>query len=244
MGTQGNLRDMTVADLIQVNCQDRKTGRLSFNNGIQQGSLYFKQGNVVHAELGQLLGEKAVYELLSWEEGQFKLDIGHETSQNTISRSWAGLIMEGARLLDEKTANNDSNESAANDRKETNNVAPKIEDILKEMGGEMQGYITSAISGMDGLNIAQHSKNNIDPEAISAQMTMLLKLVDTTVGKLDAGTVQDNLMTTANAYVLMRFLPGRQHYLGVVVDRKTANLGNMRLIANIYSERLYKAIPR
>ncbi|HPH97155.1 MAG TPA: DUF4388 domain-containing protein [Anaerolineaceae bacterium] len=244
MGTQGSLHDMTVADLIQVNCQDHKTGKLSLNNGAMQGNLYFKNGNVIHAEMGQLQGEAAVYELLSWEEGLFKLDVGHEAPQSTITRSWAGLIMEGARLLDEKLANNDSDESVTNDLKETIVVAPKIEDILKEMGGEMQGYIASAVTGMDGLNIAQHSKTNIDPEAISAQMTMLLKLVDSTVGKLDAGTVQDNLVTTANAYVLMRFLPGRQHFLGVAVDRKAANLGNMRLIANIYSERIYKAIPR
>ena len=75
MGTQGSLHDMTVADLIQVNCQDHKTGKLSLNNGAMQGNLYFKNGNVIHAEMGQLQGEAAVYELLSWEEGLFKLDV-------------------------------------------------------------------------------------------------------------------------------------------------------------------------
>jgi hypothetical protein len=42
----------------------------------------------------------------------------------------------------------------------------------------------------------------------------------------------------------MRFLPGKQYYLGIAANRKTGNLGNMRLISKTYAERLSKAMPR
>ncbi len=123
-------------------------------------------------------------------------------------------------------------------------MAPKLDDILKEMGGEITGYVASAVAGMDGINIAQHTRAKVDPEAISAQMTMLLKLVDSAVTKLGAGAVEDNLLTTANAYLLLRFLPDKQHYLGMVAERKSGNLGNMRLISKLYADRIRKAMPR
>ncbi|MBN1439406.1 MAG: DUF4388 domain-containing protein [Anaerolineales bacterium] len=80
-------------------------------------------------------------------------------------------------------------------------------------------------------------------EVISAQMTMLLKLVETTSSKINLGEIEDNLTTTDFAYVLMRFLPGRKYYLGLTVDRRAGNLGNMRLITKMYANRIATLFP-
>jgi predicted regulator of Ras-like GTPase activity (Roadblock/LC7/MglB family) len=80
-------------------------------------------------------------------------------------------------------------------------------------------------------------------EAISAQMTMLLKLVQTTSQKIRIGEIEDNLTSTDFAYVMMRFLPGRQYFLGLTVDRRTGNLGNMRLISKTYANRIAQMLP-
>ena len=121
----------------------------------------------------------------------------------------------------------------------------KLDDILKEMSAEITGYLACALVGLDGINLASHSNSKAaDPEAISAQGTLLLKLVDGSVEKLGSGILEDNLTTTENAYLLMRFLPGKQYYLGLAANRKTGNLGNMRLISKTYAERLSKAMPR
>ena len=120
----------------------------------------------------------------------------------------------------------------------------KIDDLLKEMGGEVTGYVASAVAGMDGINLAQHTRAKVDQEAISAQMTMLLKLIDSSITKLGAGVVEDNLVTTERTYVLMRFLPGKEHFLAVASDRKGGNLGNLRLVSKMYAERIAKAMPR
>ena len=81
-------------------------------------------------------------------------------------------------------------------------------------------------------------------EAIAAQMTMLLKLVETATTKINIGEIEDNLTSTDFAYVLMRFLPGRKYFLGLTVDRHAGNLGNMRLICKMYANRIGQLLPR
>ena len=117
----------------------------------------------------------------------------------------------------------------------------RIEDIIKEMSSTISGYIACALVGLDGLNVASHAiPNATDPEAISAQLTSLLKVVDVSVEKMGVGIIEDNLVTTENAFILMRFLPGRQYYLSIAADRNAGNLGKLRMITKLYADRLSK----
>jgi predicted regulator of Ras-like GTPase activity (Roadblock/LC7/MglB family) len=244
MGMRGNLKDMAIADLIQHTCEDRKTAQLTIQHSGEKVVLYFKNGNVVHAVLGDQTGEAVVYQVLQWDEGSFDLEVGVKPPQTTISRNWSGLLLEGARRLDEENSTTAVLQSEQNFDTEVNPMA-KLDDILKEMSAEITGYIACALVGLDGINLAAHASSKAaDPEVISAQGTMLLKLVDGSVEKLGSGVLEDNLTTTENAYILMRFLPGKQYYLGLVANRKTGNLGNMRLISKLYADRLSKAMPR
>ena len=244
MSLQGNIHDMSVADLIQHNCADRKKAKLAITYANKEATVYFKEGNVIHATLEDIEGEEVVYQILAWEEGLFNLTTDIESPKVSIDHSWSGLLMEGARRLDENGLEASSFQSEQNIYPEANGMA-KLDDILKEMSGEVTGYVACALVGLDGINIASNTSNKaVDPDTISAQLTMLLKLVDTSVEKLGAGVLEDNLTTTENAYILMRFLPGKQYYLGMSANRKTGNLGNMRMIGKIYAERLSKAMSR
>ncbi|MEA4909768.1 MAG: DUF4388 domain-containing protein [Chloroflexi bacterium] len=240
---QGNLHDMAVADLIQHNCQERKTARLQLQHAGQQAVFFFKDGKVVHATSGNQAGEEAVYQVLDWNEGTFSLETGVETPAVTISRSWSGLLLEGARRLDERNLGMDVPETDLTIGAESDPMTQRIDDLLKAMSAEVTGYIASAVVGMDGIHIAHHELNKVNADTISAQLTLLLKLVDTSSNKLGTGVVEDNLTTTENAYIMMRFLPDKQHFLGVVVDHKIGSLGNMRLLSKIYIERIAGAMP-
>jgi predicted regulator of Ras-like GTPase activity (Roadblock/LC7/MglB family) len=242
MGMQGNLLDMAIADLIQHNCQDRKTAQLKIEHSGRQAILYFDDGNISHAILGNQMGEDVIYEILKWEEGTFDLETGIKPPKTSITRSWPGLLMEGARRLDETEHAASLIPSNQNDPEEAHTMV-SLGDLLKEMKGEVTGYISASLVGVDGLILATDIGTSPDvQEAFGAQMTMLLKLVNASVEKLGAGIVEDNLTTTENAYLLMRFLPDKQYFLILTVNRKTGNLGNMRLITKIFSERFSKAI--
>ncbi len=245
MGMLGNLKDMAIADLIQHNCQERKLAALTIQHAGQRAVIYFREGSVAHAVLDEgEAGEAVIYQILGWEEGTFNLEAGVAPPAISITRSWSGLLLEGARRLDENKLEESTFFEAKAVQAEVNQMAQKLDETLKEMSGEINGYLASVVVGMDGLCIAEHHVMKVDPEVVSAQLTLLFKLVDTTVTKLHAGNLEDHLLTTQNAYVLMRYLPDKQYFMGVVVDQKGSNLGNIRLISRIYSERLSKAMPR
>ncbi len=242
MSTQGNLQDLAVASLIQQVCQEQKTSRLTLRHGREQAELYFQRGSVVHATLGASQGEEVIYNILAWEDGNFELETGIRSPALTIQKSYSSLLLEGARRLDEARLEPNAQ---ADEEIFTEAKSMELDNVLKEMGDQIEGFITCAVVGMDGLPISSFSRNKkTDTEAISAQMTLFFKLADTSVNKLGSGVIEDDLLTTESAYVLMRFLKDRGFYLGIAADRKTAKLGNMRLNSRIYADRIAKVMPR
>lgn len=246
---QGNLRELSVADLIQHTCQDRKSALLNLWHNGEQADIYFRNGQVIHAASGLRLGEDVVYQVLTWDDGSFALEnlpISVDETPATIQRSWSALLLEGARRLDEgrvPAAQFDISYQA--NESEVKRMAQQIEEVLKGLGNEVNGYLASAVIGTDGISIAHDmhgGKAGID--AIGAQTALLIKLVDTSTAKLNAGSLEDSLLTTENAYVLVRYLTGKSYFLAIVADRRNASLGNLRLMSRVYSERVTKAIPR
>lgn len=64
-----------------------------------RGTVFFRNGEVVHAEAGQLTGEEAFYEILSWEVGVFECDTTPGQVE-TIRENWDFLLMESMRRID------------------------------------------------------------------------------------------------------------------------------------------------
>jgi predicted regulator of Ras-like GTPase activity (Roadblock/LC7/MglB family) len=102
MAMHGSLKDMSVADIIQHNCQDQKTALLIVDNGVKKAQLFFKGGAVVHAMMDNLVGEEVVFQTLSWPDGKFILEMGMPSPAVTIRRTWSSLLLEGAKQLDER----------------------------------------------------------------------------------------------------------------------------------------------
>src|SRR4029450_4964043 len=77
------------------------TGMFSLKNGAEQGRIFLRKGQIVHATVGSLAGEQAVYELARWAQGDFAFSPGTETDVDTIEKSNTNLLMEAARQIDE-----------------------------------------------------------------------------------------------------------------------------------------------
>jgi predicted regulator of Ras-like GTPase activity (Roadblock/LC7/MglB family) len=243
MGMTGNLTGLAAADLIQLNCVDQKIARLQIKHENQNAEIFFSGGQIVHAVSGAQKGEEVVYQVLGWNEGDFSLDNDIKSSETTIQRSWPSLLLEGARRLDENELTQTLVKIDHEPELKEIKMAQKFEEILTELAGEVTGFRGSFLVGIDGINLASKFIGDLDPELASAQMAMLLKLVSGSTDKLGAGNLEDNLTTTEKAYILMRFLPGKQYFLGISAERKSGNLGNMRLMSKLYTERLAKAMP-
>lgn len=101
MALVGDLKDLALVDIIQINCVGRNTARLTVNYPTGEGVFFFQDGEVVDARLGNLVGIDAVYKSLGMEEGSFRIDAGVTSPTRTIFEQWASILMEGMRLLDE-----------------------------------------------------------------------------------------------------------------------------------------------
>jgi hypothetical protein len=102
MAFQGSLKELPLPDIIQLVSVSGKTGVFSLRrDGDSSGEIYLRGGQIVHAQVGDLRGEEAVYELAIWPEGDFVFTPGRETELTTIQKSNTNLLMEAARRIDE-----------------------------------------------------------------------------------------------------------------------------------------------
>ena len=160
MGLQGSLRDMSVADIIQVNCQDKKTASATLTSNGKEAIIYFKDGAVIHAVADQITGEEVIYKVLSWDEGEFVLDVGAQSPEVTIKRNWSGLLLEGAKRLDELSQYSPSEEifieEVAGDKVEN------LNNTLKQFISAIPCVEVAAIVGIDGYVKAGAYKAKIE----------------------------------------------------------------------------------
>jgi CheY-like chemotaxis protein len=97
----GNLADMGVVDLVQTLEMGRKTGVLRVQDGTRAAVVWFREGGIVDAEQGGLLGEPAFYRLLNWQDGDFTIDFKAIDRAQRIALSTQALLLEGMRRVDE-----------------------------------------------------------------------------------------------------------------------------------------------
>ncbi len=100
MALVGNLKDLKLPSLIQLNCMERNTAKLTIEAEGRYGFLYFEKGQVVHAECDPDIGEKAVFRLLNLYSGQFKVESGIRAPVKSINTSWNNLLLDGLNQMD------------------------------------------------------------------------------------------------------------------------------------------------
>ncbi len=101
MSFQGSIQELPVPDIIQLVSVSGKTGMFTLVRGAERGYIYLRNGQMVHARLGELAGEEAIYALAIWSSGDFQFTPGEEPDVVTIEKSNTSLLMEAARRLDE-----------------------------------------------------------------------------------------------------------------------------------------------
>ncbi len=101
MALVGNLKDLKLPSLIQLNCMERNTAKLTIEYGSKYGFIYFEGGQVVHAEFGQDIGEAAVTRLMGLYSGKFKVEGIARPPANTIKKHWNNLLLDSLHQLDD-----------------------------------------------------------------------------------------------------------------------------------------------
>src|SRR5438094_4830115 len=100
-GFRGVLRRVGLQDVLQMECLARSSSVLEISTSAARGSVFVHEGQIVHAQLGELAGEEAFNHLMGLAGGNFNLKPFSEPPARTISGSWEFLLMEAARVRDE-----------------------------------------------------------------------------------------------------------------------------------------------
>ncbi len=104
MALTGELSDLSLAELIEFFCNQRKTGRLKVVYTSGPGYFYLQAGSVVHARIGVLRGIEAVYYALTLPNASFTFSPAFEAPEHTINQPWTSVVLEGLRRMDEGIA--------------------------------------------------------------------------------------------------------------------------------------------
>jgi CheY-like chemotaxis protein/predicted regulator of Ras-like GTPase activity (Roadblock/LC7/MglB family) len=209
-GFKGTITDFQLSDLIQMNCLGRVTSALYVSQDENRGVIYFSEGNIVHAEYGEIEGEDALYEMLSWSGGNFTSKRGEEAKKETIIKGWQSLLIEGMRRLDEHRRG--SKLDMSDDHVKATN---KMNLILDKMISQ-KGALLVSIFDPEGFPIASRmnkQKNDITIREITPVISNLLKQVDGVAQDLKVNSSQEIMVDFGNAVLNMFRIKGKKEFL-------------------------------
>ena len=101
MALTGHLSDLSLSELIEFFCNQRKSGRLKVLYPQGAGFFYLQSGSVVDARIGVLHGIDAVYYALTLPNAEFEFQVDAQPGNRTINQPWTQVVLEGLRRLDE-----------------------------------------------------------------------------------------------------------------------------------------------
>jgi CheY-like chemotaxis protein len=100
-GFQGVLKQVSLNDVLQMECLGRSSSILEVSGHRSKGRIYIRDGSLVHAVCGSIEGEPAFQKILCLRGGTFRLLPFEDPGRRTLDGSWEFLLMEAAQMRDE-----------------------------------------------------------------------------------------------------------------------------------------------
>lgn len=99
----GSLRQLSFIDMVQVLTAGSRSVRIEITNSTQVGVVVLWEGRIAFAQVADKEGEPAIYDILSWDDGTFKLHPVYAEPPTNCALPNDVILLEGCRLLDENS---------------------------------------------------------------------------------------------------------------------------------------------
>ncbi len=231
--TVGRIAGITLFGFLQLLEVERKTGLVVVRGSGEEGRLYFDNGQLIHGETRRRRGLDAVYEIVSWPDPKLELFYKRATREKTIADSLQHVLMEAARLEDERGAvgagERDDDEGGASAAAERTRA--DVQEALEEAMGIDGAVAVALVDGASGMTLGTAGGGallNVElAGAGAADFLRAKRRVIDALGLKD--TIEDVMITLSKQYHLIRFLgPELNVFLYLVLDRAGSNLGMAR----------------
>jgi Tfp pilus assembly protein PilZ len=101
-GIRGPLEELGAVSLLQMFAALAKRGTLTVTCGLEEGMVAFEEGTLIAAQVGSVLGVKALARIFSWRQGQFEFRAHIDPLPRPATpESMEGAILEALRIVDE-----------------------------------------------------------------------------------------------------------------------------------------------
>jgi DNA-binding response OmpR family regulator len=141
---EGRLSHISVPDILQFLHLNAKEGELLISSGATTGKVYVKDGNIYNSVTGGVEKEKALFRLLTLEEGKFEFIPRQISMPRKVKGSTGAVLMEGMRQIDEYRKHRDKlpdpDERVALAPDATEPAADLIKPVYHELAALLERY--------------------------------------------------------------------------------------------------------
>ena len=97
----GDLGSVSLNDILQMMGMAKRTGTIRVTFQGREGKIYLKDGEVLHAATGSVIGEDALARLMRWTDAKFAIEEGIDDAPATIAKSADAAMLDLLRRMDE-----------------------------------------------------------------------------------------------------------------------------------------------
>lgn len=220
-----------MAELVRQNCRSFSTVCLTLQSTSQEGEIYIEAGQVSHAVLGELLGERAFFRMLDWAEGEYRLEHGQKSPIQSIYRKWSELLLAGEEReriarVGESNAQPEARASTASAQVETHTFLERLLEIegvercfAVDEGGALLAQLPSGVSDMESAIV-------VFVAGAAQKSTQVFKTGGLVHGVVSIGEMELLFIPRATSYIsliLEKNAYGKELVAGVMEQLKDAN---------------------
>jgi CheY-like chemotaxis protein len=147
----GEMHGVSIPSFLQLMEMEKRSCTLMIRDGENRGRLFLTKGIPVDAQAGDLSGEAAACEIISWDKATVQVRGGNDDVQNVIETPLMALIIEATRLKDERIQ---SKTSAPEEAPESTIKAedPGAADVIEKQKAKLPSGLIDILSSADDVN--------------------------------------------------------------------------------------------
>lgn len=214
-GFRGTVSDFQLPDIIQLNCLGRLTSALIIRHEGEEGIIYFKNGDIVHAETRDLEGENAFYQMMSWKGGEFSVKRMMKPPKETIFKSWQNLLLEGLRIADE-TSDMAQEEKENEKKRRLLLLKNELDRFLKI--SDMRGAFLYTRGGFPVTSSVKEETLAERVDELGSKTEELIRLLEQAFVEWDSGDLINFVGNYQNMILFLTLLPEKTDYLILLAD--------------------------
>ncbi len=173
MAIEGDLKDISLIGVMQLACLERRKAGLFVSRRGEEGAIFFDTGEIVHAHVGHLSGEEAIYQLLTWTDGRFRMSEQVAIPQKSIIKNWNHLLIEGMKRIDEQ----------ARERTAMRQQAAALSQVDAKQDYDLESDLILLLSNLEQTITRALEKKTPRPRALIVQT--LAEMVNQTVATME-----------------------------------------------------------